>query len=122
MQNDDRNRDEEMTLEEIINFLKSMPKSKCKIVDTVKYRKMQSAAEKCRELFCTDEYNDAAVRVEIIKEFNMGAITVTADYLQVQDIVKFSEAVKDADNFEIVPHTDGTLEFNLAFQGVLKSM
>ncbi|MCD7752486.1 MAG: hypothetical protein LUI10_12265 [Lachnospiraceae bacterium] len=79
MQNDDRSRDEKMTLEEIINFLKSMPKSKYKIVDTVKYRKMQSAAEKCRELFCTD-------------------------------------------NFEIVPHTDGTLEFNLAFQSMLKSM
>ena len=40
----------------------------------------------------------------------------------IQDIAKFSEAVKDADNFKFVPHTDGTLEFNLAFHNVLKSM
>ena len=108
-------------LEEIIEFLRSVPEPMFRVINKPKYQKMLNAASILRDMLCDDQ-GDVSVEVDILKKFNMGAVTVKAASLEVLNPVRFSEAIKDADNIEVFPHTDDSIEINLTFHSIFISI
>ena len=60
--------------------------------------------------------------IVISNQFNLGAVTARLADLTIDNITQFIRMVSQADNFEIYPRTDGTIQLDLTFQSVLKSI
>ena len=60
--------------------------------------------------------------IDICEMFNMGSITAQLSDLTVCNIPQFTEMISKADNFEIYPRTDGTIQLNITFQSMLKAI
>lgn len=107
-------------LEKLKELLEQMPRNLVKVVDFVRYKNMiLSAAE--LEALLLENSSQGQVKIEICELFNMGSITVNIEDLTVYDTQEFARIVSRADNFEIYPKTDGTLQLNLGFQSVLRT-
>ena len=50
----------------------------------------------------------------------MGAILITSEQLVIEDTHVFREVSELANNFEVYPKTDGTIQMNFAFYGLIK--
>jgi len=59
-----------------------------------------------------------------MKEINNGTVYVNINtyWLTIRETKEFAELIKKANNFEIYPRTDETIQLNIAFHGVYKML
>ena len=113
--------EEDAELEGIMELLKQLPQSPVKVIDFVRYTTMLQTAAELRQILA-EHGAKGHVDTEICNQFNLGAVTPRLSYLTVDNIPQFVRMVSKADNFEIYPRTDGTIQLDLTFQSVLKSI
>ena len=113
--------EEDAELEGIMKLLKQLPQSPVKIFDFVRYTAMLQTAAELRQILAEHDATGQA-DIEICNQFNLGSVTARLTDLTVDNIPQFVRMVSKADNFEIYPRTDGTIQLDLTFQSVLKSI
>lgn len=106
--------------EKLREYFLQMPENLVKVVDFERYKSMLQSAAELEELLLENS-SKGQIKIEICELFNMGSIFASIEDLTVYDIQKFARIVSRADNFEIYPKTDGTLQLNLGFQSVLRT-
>lgn len=75
------------------------------------YKVMQALTKGC----------GAKVSYELHEDFKgMGSVLINAPHLEFSDYQIFSEVSGFANNFEVYAKTDGTVQMNFAFYGLLK--
>lgn len=68
-----------------------------------------------------DEVPDAKIEYEINDgEVGDGDITIIANEIIVRDIKRFISGLKMAHNFEVYPRTDGNIQMNILFNGIME--
>lgn len=112
---------EDAELEGIMELLKQLPQSPVKVIDFVRYTTMLQTAAELRQILAEHGAN-GHVDIVLCNPFNVGAVTARLTDLTVDNIPQFIQMVSRADNFEIYPRTDGTMQLDLTFQSVLKSI
>lgn len=113
--------EEDAELEGIMELLKQLPQSPIKVIDFVRYTTMLQTAAELRQILAEHDAT-GQVDIEICNQFNLGSVTARLTDLTVDNISQFVRMVSKADNFEIYLRTDGTIQLDLAFQSVLKSI
>lgn len=113
--------EEDAELEGIMELLKQLPQSPVKVIDFVRYTTMLQTAAELRQILAEHDAT-GQVDIEICNQFNLGSVTARLTDLTVDNIPQFVRMVFKADNFEIYPRTDGTIQLDLTFQSVLKSI
>lgn len=114
-------REYETAFDALIGFLDSLPKSKVKMINIERYKKMMEAAAELKDILAESSYQ-GEIEISIYDEFNMGTVKTRLDDLTVMNTAKFAAMIAKADNFEIYPRTDGKIQLAIAFQSVLKSI
>lgn len=113
--------EEDAELEGIMELLNQLPKSPIKVIDLARFTTMLQTAATLKQILA--EHNAKGhVDIELCNQFNLGAVTARLTDLTVDNISQFIRMVSRADNFEIYPRTDGTMQLDLTFQSVLKSI
>lgn len=107
--------------EGLLEFLNSLPQAKVKAINMEKYYKMAKSTSQLKGLL-EKNLSDGQIDISINNLFNLGSISVEIDCLLVEDMKLFSEIIVNADNFEIYPLTNGKIQLDITFQGVLKSI
>jgi len=75
------------------------------------YKVMQALTKEC----------GAKVSYELHEDFKgMGSVLINAHHLEFSDYQLFFEIAELANNFEVYAKTDGTVQMNFAFYGLLK--
>ena len=109
------------TLDALLAFLNFLPKETVKMIDFDRYKTMMKTAAELKEILCENQ-EEGQLDIDICDMFNMGSITAQLSDLTVCDIPEFTKMISKADNFEIYPRTDGTIQLNITFQSVLKAV
>ncbi len=103
----------------LTDFMKRLPNPTVKLLNFPKYWKMIKVAYNLQKLM-EESNSDGSITVEILQEFNLGAVSVELPILTVLQPQGFAAVVSKADNFEIYPLTNGNLRMDITFQSVLK--
>ncbi len=108
-------------MDALLDLLRSLPKNAVKMIDFGRYRSiMQTAAE--MEEILAQSGEEVRLNVNIDDLFNMGSIEVQLSDLTVRNPAQFAKMISKADTFEIYPKTDGSIQFNVSFRSVLKTL
>lgn len=111
----------ETAMDALIAFFNFLPKDKIKMIDFDRYKTMMQTAAELKDILA-ESHEEGQLDIDICDMFNMGSITTQLSDLTVCNIPQFTEMISKADNFEIYPKTDGTLQLNITFQSVLKAI
>ena len=109
------------TIDALLAFLDLLPKDKVKMIDFGRYKTMIRTAAELKDILC-ENHEEGQLDIDICEIFNMGSITAQLSDLIVCNIPRFTEMISKADNFEIYPRTDGTIQLNITFQSMLKAI
>ena len=109
------------TVDALLAFLDLLPKDKVKMIDFDRYKTMMQTAAELKDILC-ENHEEGQLDIDICEMFNMGSITAQLSDLTVCNIPQFTEMISKADNFEIYPRTDGTIQLNITFQSMLKAI
>ena len=109
------------TIDALLAFLDLLPKDKVKMIDFGRYKTMMQTAAELKDILC-ENHEEGQLNIDICNMFNMGSITARLSDLTVCNISRFTEMISKADNFEIYPRTDGTIQLNITFQSMLKAI
>ena len=105
----------------LLSFFDYYSEGTVKMIDFDRYAVlMKTAAELKQFLAETDEQGE--LEIELDERFEMGTISTRLNDLTVMDPSRFAAMIAAADNFEIYPRTDGTLQLIITFQSVLKTI
>ena len=105
----------------LLSFFDYYSEGTVKMIDFDRYAVlMKTAAELKQILSETDEQGE--LEIELDERFDMGTISTRLNDLTVMDPSRFAAMIAAADSFEIYPRTDGTLQLNIAFRSVLKTI
>lgn len=113
--------EEDAELEGIMELLNQLPKSPIKVIDLARFTTMLQTAATLKQILAEHDAT-GQVDIEICNQFNLGSVTARLTDLTVDNIPQFVRMVSKADNFEIYLRTDGTIQLDLTFQSVLKSI
>lgn len=113
--------EEDEALDALLAFLDLLPKETVKMIDFERYKIMMQTAAELKNILC-ENHEEGQLDIDICDMFNMGSITAQLSDLTVCDIPEFTKMISKADNFEIYPRTDGTIQLNITFQSVLKAV
>lgn len=111
----------ETIMDALIDFFAYLPKEKAKMIDFDRYKIMMQTVAELKEILCEIQ-EEGQIDIDICNMFNMGTITVQLSALTVGNIPKFMEMISKADNLEIYPRTDGTIQLDITFQSMLKTL
>jgi len=108
-------------MDALLSYLKFLPKDTVKMIDLGRYKTMIQTAAELKDILA--ESNESGqLDIDICEMFNMGSITAQLTDLTVCNVPSFVQMISKADNFEIYPRTDGTIQLNITFQSVLKTI
>ena len=105
----------------LLAFLNFLPKDTVKMIDFDRYKTMMQTAAELKDILAESQ-EEGQLDIDICDMFNMGSITTELSDLTVCNIPQFTKMISKADNFEIYPKTDGTVQLNITFQSVLKAV
>ena len=108
-------------LDALLAFLDFLPKETVKLLDFARYKTMMQTAAELKDILC-ENHEEGQLDIDICDMFNMGSISAQLTDLTVCSIPKFTQMISKADNFEIYPRTDGTIQLNITFQSMLKTI
>lgn len=108
-------------IDALMSFLDMLPKNTVKMINFERYKDMMQTAAELKEILAENQ-EEGQLEINIRDMFNMGSITADMPELTVDNIPKFMRMISKADNFEIYPKINGTLQLNITFQSVLKNM
>lgn len=108
-------------LDGLLGFLKALPTESVKLLNVPRYTQMLTAAARLRQLLGISG-ESGEIEIEVHRAFNMGVVRAEIGSLTVLRPALFMETIKDADNFEVYPLTNGNLKVGIAFQAVLKTI
>ena len=111
----------ETALDALIEFFDFLPKNTVKMIDFERYKTMMQTAAELQKILA-ESVGEGELDIDICDMFNMGSISVRLADLTVRNIPQFVRMISKADNFEIYPRTDGTMQLNITFQSVLKTL
>lgn len=109
------------TVDALLAFLDLLPKDKVKMIDFDRCKTMMQTAAELKDIL-SQNHGEGQLDIDICEMFNMGSITARLSDLTVCNIPQFTEMISKADNFELYPRTDGTIQVNITFQSVLKAI
>lgn len=109
------------TVDALLAFIDLLPKDKVKMIDFDRYKIMMQTAAELKDILC-ENHEEGQLDIDICEMFNMGSITAQLSDLTICNIPQFTEMISKADNFEIYPRTDGTIQLNITFQSMLKAI
>lgn len=115
------NDDYEDCLDGLLAFLAALPEESIKLLNVPRYRQMLVAASRLKDLLCRSG-EEGEIEIKLYHEFNLGSLTAEICSLTVQEPSLFTELVREADNFEVYPLTNGKLRIGIVFQSVLKTI
>ncbi len=108
-------------LEGLFELIRQQPENQMKMINPLRYRLiLKTAAQLTRLLRKT--VSDGELNIDVNTTFNLGTITVELDELSVDDPLAFADVIRQADNFEIYPLTNGKIKLDITFQSVLKTI
>lgn len=105
----------------LIAYLNLLPKETIKLIDFDRYKTMMLTAAELKDIL-GENHEEGQLDIDICDMFNIGSITARLSDLTVCNIPQFTEMISKADNFEIYPRTDGTIQLNITFQSMLKAI
>jgi len=109
------------TLEALMGFLNTLPKSTIKALHIPSYKLMLQSASQLTALL-KETISQGEITIDVDQTFNLGSISVELDTLTIYEPKVFADIICKADNFEIYPLTDGRIRLDLTFQSILKSV
>ena len=109
------------TLEALFCFMDSIPESRLKMVNIVKYKKMMQTAALLKNALAETE-DSFEINCEVIEKFNIGSVSVELDALSINNTSKFAALINSTDCFEIYPLSNDRIRLELTFQAILKSI
>lgn len=115
------NFDYETTLDALLDYINQLPKSTVKLLDVSRYQLLMETAAALQKLLA-ETIPEGSLTVEIDPDFNLGCISSELPELSVTNPQTFSVILKNADNCEIYPLTNGNLRLDITFQRILKSV
>lgn len=104
-----------------LDLLRSLPKGTVKVIRPERYELMLKTAVKLKELL-RETYPHCQIVVKVDQTFHLGSVSVELDSLTIYNPEAFAELVRQADNFDIYPLTNGNIRLDIAFQSVLKTV
>lgn len=108
-------------LDGLIEFMASLPQPIVKIINPIRYLTMMESAYNLRSMLA-DEHEVGEINVQIDEMFLLGAVSVVLDNFSVSNVPKLLKVLEAADCFEVYPLTNGKVQVDLTFQGVLKPL
>lgn len=108
-------------LDALLAFLDCLPKDIIKMIDFDRYKTMMQTAAELKDILA-ESHEEGQLDIDICDMLNIGSITTQLSDLTVCNIPQFTNMISKADNFEIYPRTDGTLQLNITFQSVLNAI
>ena len=114
-------KDCEKFMDNFVEWLKSQPQPKFKILNTDKYFLIIQLAYELKRILA-EAIPCGEINVTVDEDFNHGAITIELGDLTVYDTKTFAGIIALADNIEVYPLTSGKIRLDLTFQAVLKGV
>ena len=118
---DENDYEYDATVDALLAFLDLLPKDRVKMIDFNRYKTMIQTAAELKDILC-ENHEEAQLDIDICEMFNAGSIKAQLSDLTVCNIPQFIEMISKADNFEIYPRIDGTIQLNITFQSMLKAI
>ena len=112
---------EESMDDTLLDYIRFMHRSNVKVLNFERYILMCEAVMNLKLLF-RELGEENCIFIEIIKEFNVGTVTVELTDFSIKNIKLFFQVILNADSFEIYPLTNGNIRLDITFQSVLKSV
>lgn len=110
-----------MTVEKEFQELKEyVDAPKTKVVNIPRHSQMIDAYEKIKKIILSEDPDAIIEIIEGALQLGSMAIRAVTSDVTVYDTAEFSEAIKDADNFQIYALTDGRITLDILFEGVLE--
>ena len=116
-----KNKNFENAFDALLGFFASLPKSTLKMINPNKYVLMLKTASDLANLL-KENTESGEVNIEVDETFNSGYVSVQLEYLIIESPTVYANIIKNADNFEICPLTNGNIQLDLTFHSVLKSI
>ena len=105
---------------EIQKFKEYLDAPKVGVTNLARYREVADSYQKIKNIVLSE---DPDATIEIIEgALQLGSVViraVTSD-VTVYDTAEFTEAIKNADNFQIYPTADDRIKFDVLFEGVIE--
>lgn len=121
MKNEFEENEYDTAMDALMAFLELLPKDTVKMIDLDRYKIMMQTAAELKEIL-SENNEEGQLDIDVCDTFNIGSITARLSDLTVCNIPQFVRMISKADNFEIYPRTDGTIQLNVTFQSVLKTI
>ena len=109
----------EAFVDQFAEFIRQTSENRVKVINIERYMLMLKNAIHLKALLSEEVETEAHVSIEINDLFNSGSISANLNELVIHDPTEFSALISEADNFEIYPKTDGTIQLNITFYSVL---
>ncbi|MBR0156336.1 MAG: hypothetical protein IJM20_02310 [Clostridia bacterium] len=91
-----------------------------RLIDDSRVQAVQDAYKKAQELF---KGRGTKVSYALNKPFtSMGYVSVVSKEFSIKDTIKVVSLFKTADNIEVYPKTDGTIQINLTYHGLARKV
>lgn len=113
--------DYETALDALLDYINLLPKSTVKLLDVSRYQLLMETAAVLQKLLA-ETIPEGSLTVDIDPDFNLGSISSELPELSITNPQTLSDILKNADNFEIYPLTNGNLRLDITFQRMLKSL
>lgn len=120
MNNKPNDREGNSLFGELMKYIDCLSKDTVRVLDLDRAKTIMQTAAELKTLLAQN-INEGTIDICIDDLFDIGSIEVRLPDLQICSIPQFIAVIGKADNFEIYPRTDGTLQFNLGFHGVVKT-
>ncbi len=108
-------------LDNLMEFIKRLPQPVVTMIHPIRYRAMMKAASNLKALLA-ENLEEGEINITIDETFRLGAVSVVLDNFSVSNMPQLQEVLAETDCFEIFPLTNGKVQLDLTFQGVLKTV
>lgn len=103
------------------DYINSVPHNSIKIINIENYIKMLRSANELQNL-SQKTSEKFKITFGINDKFNLGYISVELIELSILNPQDFINIIKNSDNFEIYPLSNGNIQIDITFQNVLFSI
>lgn len=118
---ENNNYDYETALDALLDYINQLPKSTVKLLDVSRYQLLMETAAALQKLLA-EIIPEGSLTVDVDPDFNLGSISSELPELSITNPQALSDILKNADNFEVYPLTNGNLRLDVTFQRMLKSL
>lgn len=118
---ENNNYDYETALDALLDYINQLPKSTVKLLDVSRYQLLMGTAAALQKLLA-ETIPEGSLTVDVDPDFNLGSISSELPELSITNPQALSDILKNADNFEVYPLTNGNLRLDITFQRILKSL